>query len=97
MVEHLHINAAFTHTVTVSKIKSHFLKKYVEISPEEGFLISRLFMILFMASVDIWLQENLLLISIFLIMELIASMSDDIEVSSGQLKRFDESVIDPNC
>ena len=54
-------------------------------------------MILFMASVDIWLQENLLLISIFLIMELIASMSDDIEVSSGQLKRFDESVIDPNC
>ena len=54
-------------------------------------------MILFMASVDIWLHENLLLISIFLIMELIASMYDDNEISSGQLKRFDESVIDPNC
>ena len=50
-----------------------------------------------MASVDICLHENLLLISIFLIMELIASMSDYIEVSSSQLKRFDESAIDPNC
>ena len=31
----------------------------------------------------------------FLIMELIVSFPDDIEVSSGQLKRFNESVIDP--
>ena len=30
-------------------------------------------------------------------MELIVSFLDDIEVSSGQLKRFDESVVDPKC
>ena len=30
-------------------------------------------------------------------MELIVSFPDDIEVSSGQLKRFKESVIDPKC
>ena len=30
-------------------------------------------------------------------MELIVSFPDDIEVSSGQLKRFNESVIDPTC
>ena len=33
----------------------------------------------------------------FLIMELIVSFPDDIEVSSGQLKTFNESVIDPKC
>ena len=30
-------------------------------------------------------------------MELIASFPDDIEVSLGQLKRFNKSVIDPKC
>ena len=30
-------------------------------------------------------------------MELIVSLPNDIEVSSGQLKRFNESVIDPKC
>ena len=30
-------------------------------------------------------------------MELIFSFSDDIEVSSGQLKRFSESAVDPKC
>ena len=30
-------------------------------------------------------------------MELILSFPDDIEVFSGQLKRFKESVIDPKC
>ena len=29
--------------------------------------------------------------------ELILSLLDDIEVSSGQLKRSDESVVDPQC
>ena len=64
-------------------------------------------MILFVVSVDIRLNENLLFIlnfvlvfmlgwkAIFLIMELIVSFSDDTEVSSAQLKRFNESVIDP--
>ena len=33
----------------------------------------------------------------FLIIVLIVSFPDDIEVSSGQLKRFNESVIDPEC
>ena len=31
------------------------------------------------------------------ILELIVSFPDDIEVSSGQLKRFNKSVIDPKC
>ena len=61
-----------------------------------------------MVSVDTWLHENLLLIlnfffiafmlpwkATFLIMELIAWFPDDIEVSSHQLKRFNESLIDP--
>ena len=30
-------------------------------------------------------------------MELIVSFPDDIEVTSGQIKRFKESVIDPKC
>ena len=33
----------------------------------------------------------------FLIMELVVSFPDDIEVSSGQLKWFNESVIDSKC
>ena len=33
----------------------------------------------------------------FLIMELIVSFPDDIEVSSSQLKKFNESVIDLEC
>ena len=58
-------------------------------------------MILFMVSVDTWLNKNLLLISKvffiafiprrkanFLIMELIVSFPDDIEVSLGQLKNL---------
>ena len=70
----------------------------------------RSFMILFMVSVDTWLNENSLLIlnfffiafilwwkANFLIMELIMSFPDDILVSSDQLKRFDESVVDPKC
>ena len=70
----------------------------------------RPFMILFMASVDRRLNINLLLIlnfvfiafilwwkANFLIMELILSFPDDTEVSSDQLKRFDESVVDPKC
>ena len=72
--------------------------------------MSRSSMILFMVSVDAWLIENLLLIcnlffipfmfwwkTIFLIMDLIMSFPDDILVSSDQLKRFDESVVDPKC
>ena len=72
--------------------------------------MSRSFMILFVVSVDTWLNENSLLVlnffyiafilrlkAIFLIRELIASFSDGSEVSSGQLKRFSESVIDPKC
>ena len=67
-------------------------------------------MILFMASVDRRLNINLLLIlnfvfiafilwwkANFLIMELILSFPDDTEVSSDQLKIFDESVVDPKC
>ena len=30
-------------------------------------------------------------------MELIVSFPDDIEIFSGQLKRFDESVVYPKC
>ena len=56
-----------------------------------------------------WLNKNSLLILIFffvfifrwkasfLIMELIVSFPYDTKVSSGQLKRFSESVIDPKC
>ena len=65
-------------------------------------------LILFMVSVDTWFNENLLLILNFyycfytlvtnyLIMKLIASFPNDIEVSSAQLKRLDESVVDPKC
>ena len=103
------VNASFTQTFTVSKTKPH-LKNQVGISPEEGFLMSRSFMILFVVSVDTWLNENSFLIlnffyiafilrwkAIFLIVELIISFSDDIEVSSGHLKRFSEPVIDPKC
>ena len=74
-----------------------FKKKYVGISPEEGFLMSRLFMTLFMVSVDTWLNENSLVIFNFffiafmlcwkqnlLRMELIASFPDDVLVSSDQ-------------
>ena len=69
----------------------------------------RLFIILFMVSVDIWLKENLLLILDYyycfytllkeksLIMVLILPLSDDIEISPRQLKRFDESVVDSKC
>ena len=72
--------------------------------------MSRLFMILFMVSVDTRLNKNSLLIlnffflafiiwwkAHFSIMELILSFLDDIEVSSDQLKRFDKSVVDPKC
>ena len=73
--------------------------------------MSRSFMILFMVSLDTVLNENLLLIlnSLFisafilwrkvnsLIMELIVSFPDDIEVYSGQIKKSDESVDDPKC
>ena len=56
-----------------------------------------------------WLNKNSLLILIFffvfifrwkasfLTMELIVSFPYDTKVSSGQLKRFSESVIDPKC
>ena len=33
----------------------------------------------------------------FLLMDLIVSFLNDIEVSSGQLKKFKESLIDPKC
>ena len=67
-------------------------------------------MILFMVSIDTWLNENLLLIlnfcftvfilqwkANFFIIKLIVSFPDDIEVFSDQLKRFNKSVIDPKC
>ena len=68
-------------------------------------------MILFMVFIDTWLNENLLLILNFcftvfytsvkdkflFIIELIVSFPDDIEVFTDQLKRFNESVIDPRC
>ena len=63
-----------------------------------------------MVSVDTYLNENSLLILNFFfiafvlgwkekfsIMELTVSFPDDIEVSSSQLKRFNESVVDPEC
>ena len=63
-----------------------------------------------MVSVDRCLNKNSLLIlnfffiafilwwkTHFLIMVLFLSFPDDIEVSSDQLKRFDESVVDPKC
>ena len=71
--------------------------------------MSRPIMILFMVSVDTHLNKNLLLIfnffkfftlvkaNFFLVMELILSFPNDIEVSSGQLKRFDKPVFDPKC
>ena len=73
--------------------------------------MSRSFMILFMVSLDTVLNENFLLIlnSLFisafilwrkansLIMELIVSFPDDIEVYSGQIKKSDEPVDDPKC
>ena len=74
------------------------------------FIYTHSFIILFMVSEDTWLNENSLLFlnfsfivfilrweAIFLIMELNVSFPDDIEVSSSQLKRFNESVIDPEC
>ena len=61
-----------------------------------------------MVSEDTWLNKNSILIlnfffiafilqwkSIFLIMGLLMSFPDDIEVSLSQLKRFNEPVIDP--
>ena len=54
---------------------------------EDSFLISNFFFITFIP----WWKAY------FLIMELIVSFPDDIEVSSSQLKRFNESVIDPEC
>ena len=72
--------------------------------------MSRPFTILFMVSVDTRLNKNSLLIlnfffiafilwckANFLIMELILSFPDDIEVSSDQLERFEESVVDLKC
>ena len=72
--------------------------------------MTRSFIALFMVSVDTWLIENLLLIFNFffiafilwwkanlLIMELTVSFPDDILVSSDQLKRFYEAVVDPKC
>ena len=64
-----------------------------------------------MVFIDTWLNENLLLILNFcftvfytsvkdkflFIIELIVSFPDDIEVFTDQLKRFNESVIDPRC
>ena len=63
-----------------------------------------------MVSIDTWLNENLLLIlnfcltvfilrwkANFYIIELTASFPDNIKVFSDQLKRFNESVIDPKC
>ena len=54
---------------------------------EDSFLISNLFFI----TLILWWKAH------FLIMELIVSFPDDIEVSSSQLKRFNKSVIDPKC
>ena len=48
--------------MTVTRIKSHFLKRQVGISPEEAFLMARSFMILFMVSVDTRLNGNSFLI-----------------------------------
>ena len=63
-----------------------------------------------MVSIDTWLNENLLLIlnfcfTVFIlrwkvnffIIKLIVSFPDDIKLFSDQIKRFNESVIDPKC
>ena len=55
--------------------------------------MSRSFMILFMVFIAFILWWK----AYFLIMELIVSFPGDILVSSDQLKRFDESVVDPKC
>ena len=49
-------NALFTHTVTVQNKITFKKKKKVGISLEEGFLMPRSFMTLFMVSVDTWLN-----------------------------------------
>ena len=71
--------------------------------------MARSFMILFVISVGTWLNENSFLILKFFLYcfytsvkgnffnsGVIVSFSDDIEIPSGQLKRFSEPVIDPN-
>ena len=76
-------------------------------SSEEAFLMSKLLMIFYglcrykakrksAFDIEFFLYCFYTLVKgNFLIMELIVSFPDDIEVSSGQLKRFNESVIDP--
>ena len=94
--------------MTVSKIKSQFLKGKLKF--DQKLESSRSVMILFVVSVDTRINENLLLIlnflfiafilawkAIFLIMKLIVSFPDDIEVSAGELKRFKKSVIHLKC
>ena len=49
------------------------------------------FLLIFSIVFIIWSKGS------FLIMKLIASLPNDTEVSSGQLKRLSESVIDPTC
>ena len=55
--------------------------------------MSRSFMILFMVFIAfiLWWKAN------FLIIELTVSFPGDILVSSDELKKFDESVVDPKC
>ena len=53
--------------------------------------VAPLILCFFFIAFILWRKAN------FLIVELIVSFSDDIEVSSSQLKRFNESVIDPEC
>ena len=53
--------------------------------------VAPLILSFFFIAFILWRKAN------FLIVELIVSFSDDIEVSSSQLKRFNESVIDPEC
>ena len=87
-------------------ILSHFLKRQVGILLEEAFLTIRSFMTLFLVSANKRLNEDSLLIlnfffiafmlgwkTIFSIMEPIVSFLDDTEVCSGQLKRFNKSVM----
>ena len=78
-------------------------------SSEEAFLMSKLLMIFYglcrykakrksAFDIEFFLYCFYTLVKgNFLIMELIVSFPDDIEVSSSQLKRFNESVIDPEC
>ena len=78
-------------------------------SSEEAFLMSKLLMIFYglcrykakrksAFDIEFFLYCFYTLVKgNFLIMELIVSFPDDIEVSSSQLKRFNESVIDPKC